>query len=72
MVMKIEKSNITETAEIMNWLIQHVGDRITSSGVNVNGHGWTIRPNVIQKTYIVELNPHVDDETILMFMLKWS
>lgn len=70
--MKIEKSNIEETAKILNWLIENVGERLPSSGYSAHGHGWAIYPNSINNTYIVELNEYVDDETVLMFMLKWS
>lgn len=70
--MKIEKSNLDETAKIMNWLIQNVGPRTPNSGSILHGLGWSIRSNPMINTYIIELNEHVDDETVLLFMLKWS
>ena len=72
MVMKIEKSGLKEAAQVLNWLIEKVGPRLPNSGINVIGTGWSIRPNVIKNTYIIELTEHVDEETQLIFMLKWS
>lgn len=73
MDMKIQKSSVEVTANILNWLEKNVGETIPSSGSNVNGYGWTIRPNVYDKTYIIELDDnHVDEDTKLLFLLKWS
>lgn len=70
--MKIEKSGLKEAAQVLNWLVDNVGPRLPNAGINVNGTGWSIRPNVIKNTYIIELNEHVDDETVMMFALKWA
>lgn len=71
--MKIQKSNVEVTANVLNWLVDNVGEMIPSSGTNVHGYGWTIRPNSYDNTYIIELDDHdVDDDTKLLFLLKWS
>ena len=70
--MKIEKSGLKEAAQVFNWLIEKVGPRLPNPGINVIGTGWSIRPNVIKNTYIIELTEHVDEETQLIFMLKWA
>lgn len=70
--MKIEKSNLEDTAKVFHWLVENVGERLPNSGSNINGIGWCIRPHSYMNRYIIELTEHVDEETQLLFMLKWS
>ena len=70
--MKIEKTNVEDTAKVLNWLVDNVGERLPNSGSNLNGVGWCIRCNTYMDTYIIELTEHVDEETQLIFMLKWA
>ena len=51
--MKIEKTNVEDTAKVLNWLIEKVGERLPNSGSNINGIGWCIRCNTYMNTYIL-------------------
>jgi hypothetical protein len=61
--------------DVIAWLVEHVGPLDTRhAGTIINGEGWQIIPTFIHNhvQFFVEVNDHVDDETALMFTLKFS
>lgn len=75
---KITFADINRATDCVHWVIDNIGPKTNSPGSSLRGEGWhfwTNMPSDISKcpiTFSMELNEHVDEETQLLFMLKWS
>jgi hypothetical protein len=73
---KITISDLNKAQECVTWLRKNVGPVLPgNSGTLVRGEGWQYwvggkLPELWSVT--IELNEHVDDDTQLLFALKWS
>jgi hypothetical protein len=71
-------NNLDKARDCVHWLIENVGPILPhSGGSHVRGLGWSVWVNVdsLNTKFFhaqVELTSDVDDETQLMFMLRWS
>lgn len=85
MKLKIYDVNVAATAA--NWLVENVGERLSNSGIVVHGLGWEIVPKIEldfancgqyvtsqeRKFYEIAIDSGlVDEETIMLFALKFS
>ena len=71
-ITKLEVFSVEKALLIKNWLIDNVGIQLPASGSYIHGYGWCIWRNSLTGSIIIELTDYVDDETITVFMLKWS
>jgi hypothetical protein len=75
---KIIFTDLNRAGDCIKWTIENIGPKTNSPGSSIRGEGWhfcTNMPSDISKeniTFTMELNEHVDEETQLLFMLKWS
>ena len=79
---KITFTDINRAKDCVMWVIENIGPNTSNTGTSARGEGWhfwTYVPafagTVMQldmPTYNIELKEHVDEETQLFFMLKWS
>jgi hypothetical protein len=62
-------------------LIEHIGPQQPGTVGNiVHGHGWQIcvlagvflDGDCFNHVAVIELNQHVDEQDVLMFLLRWS
>lgn len=61
--------------DVIKWLTENVGPMDQRlPGITINGLGWQIIPTFLNDRvhFFVEITDHVDDETALMFTLKFS
>jgi hypothetical protein len=76
--MKFWTQDLDKARDMTQWLMKNIGPKVTSTGTVVRGEGWTMwvtlgvigdsKPNVY-----VELDAqHIDEHTVMMFMLKWG
>lgn len=73
MTQKITISDPIKARACVQWLIKEIGP-VTRSGGGplINGEGWNAWLNVDRPQLIVELDNVVDDDTQLLFALKWA
>jgi len=75
---KITFTDSDRAIDCVKWTMENIGPKISVPGSSIRGEGWhfcTNMPPDISKeniTFTMELNEHVDEETQLFFMLKWS
>lgn len=79
---KITFTNVNRAKDCVYWVMEHIGPKTSNPGTSIRGEGWhfwTNLPSFIDTalqnnmpTYTIELNEHVDVDTQLIFMLKWS
>lgn len=75
---KITFTDLNRATDCLKWTMENIGPKIRVPGSSIRGEGWHFWTNVppdISKeniTFTMELNEHVDEETQLLFMLKWS
>lgn len=69
--MKLKNRTPERTLEIIDWLIENVGERIPgTSGSSLLGYGWSVHYNEFDLGYDIRLDcDNVDEETQLLFML---
>jgi hypothetical protein len=68
--MKIKNKSATETLEVINWLIDNVGEKMPGYSSGLRGYGWYIRYNEFSESYDIHLETDIiDEETQVMFML---
>ena len=67
--MKLRNKSPEQTLEIVNWLIENVGERV-ESWVGLHGYGWSVLYNDYTQSYDIRLETDiVDEETQLLFVL---
>jgi len=75
---KITFTDLNRAGDCVRWVIENIGPKTSSLGSGIRGEGWHFWTNMPYDmsnkpiTYSMELNEHVDEETQLLFMLKWS
>ena len=76
---KIKTTDVCRARDCVQWLIKNVGPEISVQGSTIRSEGWhlwtqaaTENGRSYNPTYIIEVNDHVDDDTQLLFALKWS
>ena len=79
---KITFTDVNRARDCVYWVMENIGPKTSSPGSGIRGEGWhfwTYVPafagtamQLDPPTYTMELNEHVDEETQLFFMLKWS
>ena len=75
---KIKTTDVGRARDCVQWLIKNVGPEEYVQGSNIQSEGWhlwtqaTTEDGKYNPIYIIELNDHVDDDTQLLFALKWS
>lgn len=69
--MKLKNKSSLETLEIVNWLIENVGEkRQEQNSIGLQGYGWSVYWNEFSQSYDIHLDDaNVDEETKLLFML---
>ena len=79
MMQKISTTDIDRARDCAQWLVQHVGPHVSIQGTSIHSLGWNLWTQgsvtdgrVDPPVYIIEVNDHVDDDTQLLFALKWS
>jgi len=76
--LKFQIYDLEKARDTVQWLMKNVGPQIASSGSIIRGEGWTIWVTLggfgITAPHVnVELDAqHIDEHTMMMFMLKWS
>lgn len=67
--MKLKNKSSLETLEVLNWLVENVGEKIPGYS-GLRGFGWSIHWNEFSQSYDIHLDDaNVDEETQLLFML---
>ena len=76
---KIKTKDVYRARDCVQWLIKNVGPEEYVQGSSIQSLGWRLWTQAATEdgksynpTYIIELNDHVDDDTQLLFALKWS
>ena len=77
---KINTTDVYRARDCVQWLIKNVGPETGVQGSSIRSLGWnlwtqgSVTPDgrVDPPVYIIEVNDHVDDDTQLLFALKWS
>lgn len=77
MALKIKITDHERASGVVQWLLDNVGPQESSTvGTVIRGAGWLIGYNFYfdsnLPTYTIELDDNVDEETQLLFALKWS
>ena len=79
MIQKIKTTDVDRARDCVQWLIKNVGPEEYVQGSSIRSLGWNLWTQgsvtdgrVDPPVYIIEVNDHVDDDTQLMFALKWS
>jgi hypothetical protein len=79
MTQKIKTTDVYRARDCVHWLIKNVGPETSVQGSSIRSEGWNLwtqgsvtDSRVDPPTYIIELNDYVDDDTQLLFALKWS
>jgi len=79
MIQKISTTDVDRARDCAQWLVQHVGQAVNVQGSSIQSEGWHLWTQgsvtdgrVDPPVYIIEVNDHVDDDTQLLFALKWS
>ena len=77
MMQKIKTTDVDRARACVQWLVQHVGPEVYVHGSNIQSLGWhlwtqaTTEDGTYNPIYTIEVNDHVDDDTQLLFALKW-
>jgi len=76
---KITFTSVQRARDCVYWAKEHIGPVMSNPGSGIRGEGWHCWTNIHatgskfdKPTYTMELNEHVDVDTKLLFMLKWS
>jgi len=75
---KIIFTDFNRATDCILWTLDNIGPKISVPGSSIRGEGWhfwtNIPPDISKEsiTFSMELNEHVDEETQLLFMLRWS
>ena len=79
MTQKIETTDVYRAKDCVQWLIKNIGPEVSVQGSTIRSEGWHLWTSTISKEefgynpiYFIEVNDHVDDDTQLLFALKWS
>jgi hypothetical protein len=80
MTQNISTTDLDHAMECAKWLVQHVGQAVNVQGSSIRSLGWNLWTQgsvgadgrVDPPVYIIEVNDHVDDDTQLLFALRWS
>jgi hypothetical protein len=79
MTQKIKTTDVYRARDCVQWLIKNIGPEVSVQGSSIQSLGWhlwtqgsTRDGRVDPPVYIIEVNDHVDDDTQLLFALKWS
>jgi hypothetical protein len=79
MTHKIKTTDLDRAMNCAQWLVQHVGQAVNVQGSSIQSLGWNLWTQgsvtdgrVDPPVYMIEVNDHVDDDTQLLFALKWS
>jgi hypothetical protein len=79
MMQKISTTDVDRARDCVQWLIKNVGPEEYVQGSSIQSLGWNLWTQgsvtdgrVDPPVYMIEVNNHVDDDTQLLFALKWS
>ena len=79
MMQKIKTTDVYRARDCVQWLIKNIGPEVSVQGSSIQSLGWHLWTQgsvtdgtSFNPTYIIEVNDHVDDDTQLLFALKWS
>ena len=79
MTQKISTTDVDRARDCVQWLIKNVGPEEYVQGSSIRSLGWNLWTQgsvtdgrVDPPVYMIEVNDHVDDDTKLLFALKWS
>ena len=80
MTQQIKTTDVYRARDCVQWLIKNVGPETYVQGSSIRSLGWnlwtqgSVTPDgrVDPPVYIIEVNDHVDEDTQLLFALKWS
>jgi hypothetical protein len=78
MIQKIKTTDVDRARDCVQWLIKNVGPEVGVQGSSIRSLGWhlwtqaTTEDGTYNPIYTIEVNDHVDDDTQLLFALKWS
>jgi hypothetical protein len=79
MMQKIKTKDVNRARDCVQWLIKNIGPEEYVQGSSIRSLGWNLWTQgsvevgkSYNPTYIIEVNDHVDDDTQLLFALKWS
>ena len=76
---KIKTTDVDRARDCVQWLIKNVGPEVGVQGSSIRSLGWNLWTQgsvgadgrIDPPVYIIEVNNHVDDDTQLLFALKW-
>ena len=79
MMQKISTTDVDRARDYVQWLIKNVGPETGVQGSSIQSEGWNLWTQgsvtdgrVDPPVYMIEVNDHVDEDTQLLFALKWS
>ena len=79
MTQKISTTDVDRARDCVQWLIKNVGPEEYVQGSSIRSLGWNLWTQgsvtdgrVDPPVYMIEVNDHVDEDTQLLFALKWS
>jgi hypothetical protein len=79
MTQQIKTTDVYRARDCVQWLIKNVGPETYVQGSSIRSEGWNLwtqaqveNGKAYDPTYTIEVNDHVDDDTQLLFALKWS
>jgi hypothetical protein len=79
MTQQIKTTDVYRARDCVQWLIKNVGPETSVQGSTIRSEGWHLWTQgsitdgrVDPPVYIIEVNDYVDDDTQLLFALKWS
>ena len=80
MMQKIKTTDVDRARDCVQWLIKNVGPETGVQGSSICSLGWNLWTQgsvgadgrIDPPVYIIEVNDHVDEDTQLLFALKWS
>jgi hypothetical protein len=68
--MKLRNKSSKQTLDIINWLIENVGERMPGYSAGLRGYGWSVHFNEYTQLYDIHLETDiVDEETQMLFAL---
>lgn len=73
---KIKTTDVGRARDCVQWLIKNVGPEVSVQGSTIRSLGWHLWTQATEDgkynpAYIIEVNDHVDEDTQLLFALKW-
>lgn len=79
MTQKIATTDANLARACVQWMIKNIGPETNVQGSTIRSEGWHLWTSTISNEhsnytpiYFIEVNDHVDDDTQLLFALKWS